>query len=202
VDQALAQLAGCDGVVLTGGPDVDWNRYAPHNEGSQPAFPQRDEVEIAIALAARERRIPLLAICRGMQVLNVAAKGALVQDIPSQVGRSVDHSDHGQDKDAHSHTVELQGPSRLASLMKEHIRDRVLTVNSRHHQAARLPLAQGFHVTALSTGDGVVEAMEPDDAAWWCVAVQWHPENFCRDPWDFLPLFEDLVRASRNRPQG
>mgnify|MGYP006280636625 CR=1 FL=1 len=189
-------LAGVDGLVLTGGGDVDPALYgeAPH-ETFQAAEPGRDAFEIALARTAVAKGIPLLAICRGMQVLNVAMGGTLVQDIPTQVAGALHHS-VPQPRAGNAHEVWVTSGSVLQSLLKDHMEDgETCHVNSRHHQAVK-DVAPGFEVTATSP-DGVIEAMETPGPSF-CVAVQWHPENFWRTG-EFRELFEGLVRAATAR---
>jgi putative glutamine amidotransferase len=189
-------LAGVHGLVLTGGGDVDPSLYGetPH-ETFQAAEPGRDAFEIALAREAVAKGLPLLAICRGMQVLNVAMGGTLVQDIPTQVAGALHHSVL-QPRAGNAHEVWLTKGSALQALLADHMEDgETCHVNSRHHQAVK-DVAAGFDVTATSP-DGVIEAMERPGAPY-CVAVQWHPENFWRTG-EFRELFEGLVRAASAR---
>jgi putative glutamine amidotransferase len=191
-----AILARVDGVLLTGGGDVDPARYgqAAH-QAFDPAEPGRDDFELALARGAVERGIPVLAICRGMQVLNVALGGTLVQDIPSQMPGALHHS-VPEPSHAIAHEVWVTKGSRLSGLIQDHLEDEeTCRVNSRHHQAVERP-APGFDVTATSP-DGVVEAMELPGQQF-CVAVQWHPENFWRTG-EFRSLFEGFIQAAGAR---
>lgn len=189
-------LARVDGLMLTGGGDVDPALYGetPHAT-FQAAETGRDAFEIALARAAVKSGIPFLAICRGMQVLNVAMGGTLVQDIPSEVTGALEHT-VPQPRFQIAHEVWVAKGSRLATLLADHMEDgETCHVNSRHHQAVKT-VANGFEVTATSP-DGVIEAMEKPDAAY-CIAVQWHPENFWRTG-EFRELFEGLVKAANAR---
>ena len=186
-------LARVDGLMLTGGGDVDPQIYGetPHAT-FEAAEPGRDEFEMALGRAALRKRIPLLAICRGMQVLNVAMGGTLVQDIASQIPGALTHS-VPEPRFAIAHEVWVSKGSKLSALMADHMEDgETCHVNSRHHQSVK-QAAPGFEVTATSP-DGVIEAMEKSDAPF-CVAVQWHPENFWRTG-EFRALFEGLVEAA------
>lgn len=186
-------LSRVDGVMLTGGGDVDPKLYGetPHDT-FQAAETGRDEFEIALARAAIARGMPLLAICRGMQVLNVAMGGTLFQDIPSQVTGALQHS-VPQPRAGVAHEVWIARDSKLSELLKDHMEDgETCHVNSRHHQSVK-DVASGFDVTATSP-DGVIEAMEKPGPGF-CVAVQWHPENFWRTG-EFRELFEGLVQAA------
>jgi putative glutamine amidotransferase len=184
-----AVLDRLDALVLTGGGDVDPTLYgeAAHPTSS-PAEPGRDAFELALTRGALDRGLPLLAICRGIQVLNVAAGGSLVQDIPTQVPGALEHRVETPSS-AIAHEVWVTAGSMLASLMAERIEGDALLVNSRHHQAVAR-LAPGFVATATAP-DGVVEAIERPDLPF-CLGVQWHPENFWRTG-EFRALFEALV---------
>ena len=189
-------LSRVDGLMLTGGGDVDPKLYGEkRHETFEAAETGRDEFEIALAKAAVQKGIPLLAICRGMQVLNVAMGGTLYQDIPSQVTGALHHS-VPQPRAGSAHEVWISKDSVLSALLKDHMEDgETCHVNSRHHQSVK-DVASGFEVTATSP-DGVIEAMEKPGAAY-CIAVQWHPENFWRTG-EFRELFEGLVRAANER---
>jgi putative glutamine amidotransferase len=189
-------LSRVDGLMLTGGGDVDPALYGETaNATFEAAETGRDAFEIALARAAVKRGIPLLAICRGMQVLNVAMGGTLVQDIPSEITGALEHS-VPQPRFHIAHEVWVSKDSRLATLLADHMEDgETCHVNSRHHQSVK-HAAEGFDIIATSP-DGVIEAMEKPDAAY-CIAVQWHPENFWRTG-EFRELFEGLVQASTAR---
>ena len=199
VDPSMAvadALAGIDGLLLTGGGDVEPARYgeAPHEKLEEVDL-ARDEFEIALIAAARSRDLPIFAICRGVQVLNVAAGGTLVQDIPSQVPGALKHSlvvpPHPPYELAHEVWVEKD--SLLAKLMGERlVGSDTCDVNSRHHQAVKT-IAPGYRVSATAP-DGVIEAIE-DPAARFCLGVQWHPENFWRTG-EFRALYEGFLEAA------
>lgn len=192
MESPAAIVARAGGIMLIGGGDVSPAHYgdAPHAT-YEAAEPGRDEFEIALARAAVEADVPLLAICRGMQVLNAAMGGTLVQDIPSEVTGAVTHA-VTEPRFAIAHEVWVTRDSRLWQIMSETIDGESLQVNSRHHQCVK-HVAPGFQVTATAP-DGVIEAMERP-ASRFCVAVQWHPENFWRTG-EFRPLFEHFVRAA------
>jgi len=194
-----AALDGIDGLMLTGGDDVQPSRYgeAPH-ETIVEAEAGRDEFEIALVNAARARAMPVFAICRGIQVLNVACGGTLIQDIPSQVRGALQHSLKVPPNEAYSlaHEVWLDKDTLLCRLMFERLSDAdSCEVNSRHHQAVK-DVAAGFKVSATAP-DGVIEAIE-DPASRFCLGVQWHPENFWRTG-EFRPLFEGFVEAAQDQ---
>jgi gamma-glutamyl-gamma-aminobutyrate hydrolase PuuD len=164
-----ATLAGLSGLVLTGGADVDPARYgeAPH-ERVRRTDPARDEFEAALLDAALKEDMPVLAICRGSQLLNVCMGGSLLQHIES--GEHVaDYRTEGYP--SRSHHVETAEGTRLRALL-----GRSVLVNSRHHQAVTPErLAPGLVAAALSP-DGLVEATESRQHAW-VIGVQWHPER-------------------------
>jgi len=189
-------LAGIDGLMLTGGGDVAPSRYCEVAHATvEEAEAGRDEFEIALVLAARARKLPILAICRGVQVLNVACGGTLVQDIPSQIAGALTHSLPVPQHQPYelAHEVWVDKDSLLARLMRERLVDEALEVNSRHHQAVK-NVARGFVVTATAP-DGVIEVIE-DPEARFCLGVQWHPENFFRTG-EFRALFEGFVEAAQ-----
>ena len=199
VDQSLGiaeALNGVGGVLLTGGEDVDPARYS---EARHPSVTEvdsnRDEFEMALVLEARARRLPILAICRGVQVLNVACGGTLVQDIPSQLSGSLEHRMSVPPHQAFelAHEVWIDKDTLLSRLMNERLGGAdTCDVNSRHHQAVK-QLAAGFQASATAP-DGIIEAIE-DPSAPFCLGVQWHPENFWRTG-EFRPLFEGFVEAA------
>jgi putative glutamine amidotransferase len=197
---AREALAGVDGLLLTGGDDVAPARYgeAAHPTVVSDSEPGRDQFELALLGEARARDLPIFGICRGVQVMNVAFGGTLVQDIPSSVPGSVSHSLPIPPNTAYSlaHEVWIEKDSLLARLMRERLNDQdSCEVNSRHHQAVK-DVARGFKVSATAP-DGVVEAIE-DPAARFCLGVQWHPENFWRTG-EFRPLFEGFVEEAKKK---
>ncbi|MCL4848513.1 MAG: gamma-glutamyl-gamma-aminobutyrate hydrolase family protein [Acidobacteria bacterium] len=192
-DAALL-LDGVDGLLLTGGRDVDPGYYgqAPHPT-YQRAEAGRDDFEIELARLALERDLPVLGICRGMQLLNVVCGGTLWQDLPSELtGTPLDHK-VSTPLDAVAHDVAFDGETRIGRILARApgARDGRVPVNSRHHQAVK-HLAPGWTVAGTAP-DGVIEAMERPDSRF-CLAVQWHPENFWRTG-EFDVLFDALVAA-------
>jgi putative glutamine amidotransferase len=190
-------LNGIGGLLLPGGGDVEPARYG---EEPHPSLvdvePLRDEFEIALVREARSRNLPIFAICRGLQVLNVAFGGTLVQDIPTQVPGALEHRFAVPPHEAFAlaHEVWIDKDTKLARLMNERLGGAdTCEVNSRHHQAVK-QVAPNFHVSATAP-DGVIEAIE-DPAAPFCLAVQWHPENFWRTG-EFRPLFETFVETAQ-----
>jgi len=191
LDEAPANaLDGVDGLLLTGGDDVD---PALYGEAAHSTYdlsePGRDAFEIDLVRRALDADIPVLAICRGLQVLNVALGGTLIQDIPSEPAPLLPHDTSGAPTTL-AHTVEVTPGTCLAALVGP---EGTRAVNSRHHQAVRA-LGNGLVVTATSP-DGVIEAAEVP-AARFCVGVQWHPENFYATG-EFDRLFDGFVEACR-----
>jgi len=166
--------------VLTGGEDVDPARYGEQrHEKVRSVNVARDATEAALVEEARARGLPVLAICRGIQILNVALGGTLVQDIPSQCHTDIDHDEEGA-RNSRTHEVSIEPGSLIAGAVgTEH-----LSVNSFHHQSVKR-VADGMKVTARSP-DGVIEGIESTDEKWWVMGVQWHPEEMTdsAEPWD------------------
>lgn len=185
-----------DGVLLTGGGDVDPVLYGEsRHETVEDAEPGRDEFEIDLAMRAVAEDLPLLAICRGAQVLNVAAGGTLVQDIPSQVSSDLAHTIQ-EPKNAVAHDVRITPGSRLEQALGASVdASHTCRVNSRHHQSVG-KVGAGLSTSAIAA-DGVIEAIERRDSTF-CVGVQWHPENFWKTQ-EFAPLFAAFVEAARGR---
>ena len=181
---ADAYLNLLDGLILTGGnEDVSPLRYGenPLKEISCISH-ERDAFEIELVRRALDRKIPVLAICRGMQVMNVAMGGSLYQDIFTQVADCMGHYPQGQPVDALFHEVDLEKGSGLEKMF----RAGTIRVNSFHHQAVKT-VADGFRATAFAK-DGIIEAIEyqGDSPA---VGVQWHPEDLTVNHPEFLALF-------------
>jgi putative glutamine amidotransferase len=180
------------GIVLTGGEDV-----GPAHYGAKPATQTtsvhdlRDECEISLARLAHERRIPTLAICRGIQVVNVAFGGTLIQDIPTEKPSDVRH-DLSDQRTARVHEVRVDPDSHLGQV----IGAESIVVNSSHHQAIG-KVAGKLRVSARAA-DGIIEGAEWVGDDWWMLAVQWHPEELTRDdkPWD-RALFSAFAKRVR-----
>lgn len=187
-----------DGLVLTGGEDVDPAHYGHERH---PALgdvdPLRDAFEIGIFREARARRLPVLAICRGIQLVNVALGGTLWQDLPTDKPDALEHR-APTDRDVRSHLVEITPGSRLAATLGT----TRCEVNSFHHQSIR-DLAPGLVVTATAP-DGEIEGIESPPGDPWLLAVQWHPEEFHHH--EVAPdhgLFNALVAATgKSAPVG
>lgn len=180
-----------DGLVLTGGEDIEAHRYGGQgHEAMQRMDFDRDEFEIELAREAKRRRFPVLAICRGLQVVNVALGGTLVRDIPSELG-SMDHTVIGHAVYNGHQPIKIDPGCAVATV----VNDTELMVNSIHHQSVQ-DLAPGFRAVAWAA-DGVVEAIEHEDGTWPLLAVQWHPEYLGdRDDDASHALFAALVEAA------
>jgi putative glutamine amidotransferase len=189
-----AVLHEVDGVLLTGGLDVDPSLYKQAKHPTTEIAPDRDKFEIPLSQEAVKRNIPVLAICRGVQVLNVAEGGTLTQDIPTELETPLNHAVN-QPKTDHTHAIAVTPGSTLANALGAGTSPGTCTVNSRHHQALD-HVAPGFIVSATSP-DGIVEAIEKPDASF-VVGVQWHPENFWRTG-EFKGLFDAFVAAADAR---
>lgn len=187
-------LSAVSGVVLTGGEDVDPAAYgAERDPRTTDVHDRRDRCELALVALAHERRVPTLAICRGIQLVNVSLGGTLIQDIPSECPSNIDH-DRSKDRTMRVHDVSIAPDTMLASAVGSSGR---ISVNSSHHQAlARV--ADGLRVTARAP-DGIIEGAEWTGDDWWMLAVQWHPEELVRDSaqWD-----RGLFRAFAERVAG
>lgn len=191
---AASLLDGMAGLLLTGGEDVDPGRYGdvPHPALGEVHGP-RDAFEVALIHAALARRLPTLAICRGVQIMNVALGGSLVQDLPSQWESPLPHEGTGA-RAARIHAVRIARGSRLAASLSAES----LVVNSFHHQAVGT-VARGLCAVAHAP-DGVVEGLEWAGHDWWMTGVQWHPEELIgtTEKWDraLFAAFADAVRAA------
>ncbi len=193
-DALPGALRECDGLLLTGGADVDPVEYGEADRHPTVELDlERDAYELALARQALAEDLPLLAICRGAQVLNVAGGGTLIQDLPSAQPSDLPHQ--VAQKDAIAHDVLIAPNTCLSVLLAPQLHEGLVAVNSRHHQSVK-DAAPGFIVSATAP-DGVVEAIEKPDAEF-CVGVQWHPENFWQTG-QFKTLFTGLVDAARKR---
>jgi len=172
---AARALDGVDGLVLTGGEDVDPTWYnTDRSPLLDPPSRERDLFELAVFAAARQRELPILGICRGIQLINVALGGTLHQDLPSERPGPVDHNRAGTRTDR-SHTIRL-APESLAA---EALGATSIQVNSFHHQGIR-DLAPRLIATGWSE-DGLIEVVEGAEGEPWILAVQWHPEEMHAD---------------------
>jgi putative glutamine amidotransferase len=182
-DEALDVI---DGLILAGGADVDPSMYGaePHPK-TKGTVPERDRTELAIARGTVERGLPILGICRGMQLLNVAMGGTLRQHAPDDVGHE-DHRRHLGSFEDSEHDVRLEPGSLAADAAGEELH----TSKSHHHQVVA-SLGEGLRVTGASVLDDLPEAIEAHGPTF-CLGVQWHPEADRRSR-----VVAALVRAAR-----
>jgi putative glutamine amidotransferase len=183
-----------DGLLLPGGGDVDPAHYGePRHEKCGPVSPDRDKAELTLARWAIDDKKPLLAICRGIQVLNVALGGSLYQDIQTQIQRADKHNWHpGYPRDRLSHTLIVTPQTRLAHILGT----TSLPVNSLHHQALE-DVAPGLTVTARAP-DQIVEAVEAEGHPF-AIGVQWHPEELADNDAQAQRIFDALVEACQGQ---
>jgi putative glutamine amidotransferase len=184
-----------DALVLGGGVDVNPSLYGAEtlSGGGVEVDDERDAIDFALLEEALREKRPVLGICRGLQVINVALGGTLVQDLPIERPSPVVHQnpEDPPEKTRRDHTVTVAPGTRLAAIAGAG----ELAVNSRHHQAIA-KLAPGLEISATAE-DGVPEAVESDRDGW-LVAVQWHPENLAGDP-AAAGLFAEFVAAAARR---
>ena len=184
-----------DGILFSGGGDI-----SPHLFDEDPIrelltfLTIRDDTEMALMKVALQLRLPVLGICRGCQIINVSLGGSLIQDIPRQIPESIGHYPKGLPYHEPYHNVSiLPGESRMASIFKQP----VIRTNSFHHQSVK-ELAAGLRKTA-ETSDGIIEAFEGIDPAWYVHCVQFHPETMCEKHPQFRGIFTDFVNACQTR---
>lgn len=198
LEEATLRLQAFDGLLLMGGGDVDPALYgeAPHEQVSE-VHPERDTFELNLARAAAEIGLPTLAICRGMQAINVALGGTLIQHItrePHTAAETDPYVDHGGGDDYVPHPVNVAEGSKV----KEATNGSIVACSSHHHQAIA-KIAPGFRPTAWSE-DGIVEAIERESA--WMVGVQWHPEVTAGEDPAQQGLFDLFVRRAAEHMQS
>ena len=178
-DEVRALVHGVAGIVLTGGEDVDPGMYgAERHPATQTPHTGRDATERALVIAARDARRPILAICRGIQMLNIALGGTLVQDLPTERPGTIRHA-RADAADQRVHGITVQAGSRLAAALGT----KQFDANSMHHQAVDR-IAETLRATAHAS-DGIIEGVEAANADWWVLGVQWHPEELVGDPQPF-----------------
>jgi putative glutamine amidotransferase len=192
-DRLRAIYERLDGIVFPGGADVAPSEYGEEliEDTNVVVEAPRDRIELTLARWAFADDLPVLGICRGQQLLNVALGGTLYQDLRHQGVTSVEHSDaDGRARNALLHRVRLDPGSRLAQLIDE----TSIEVNSLHHQAVK-DIAAPLRATGTSD-DGVIEALESDDRRF-LIAVQWHPEEIDEIPW-VRRLFQGFALAAQS----
>ncbi len=181
-----------DGIVLAGGGDCDPALYGEERHPSvEPMDPRRQDNDLALARVARERGIPTLGICLGVQVMNVAAGGKLIQDIESEIDTAIEHASEPQDRARHD--VKIEDGTRLASILGP----KTWNVNSSHHQAIRTA-GEGLRVTAQAP-DGIIEGLEDPKHPFY-VGVQWHPEDMPGEE-SATAIFRAFVLAAREHAE-
>jgi len=185
-------LAAVNGLILTGGGDVDPVYFNEEPQlGLGEITPDRDRFEIMLVKAALRKNIPILGICRGAQVLNIACGGTVIQHIPSGVRKPLKHFQSAP-RWYPTHKITVADNSRLAKIMGI----RVARVNSFHHQAVRQP-APGFTACARSS-DEVIEAIEHPGYRF-VIGVQWHPECMVDKDKNSAQLFREFIAAAGSR---
>jgi putative glutamine amidotransferase len=192
-DSLRAVFDRLDGLLIPGGVDVDPKEYgeqvAPYCGSIDPA---EDATEQRLLRWAFEKPLAILGICRGIQMLNVAAGGSLYQDVDAQLPNLLHHPHiQGNPRNFRAHTIEVKPQSRLARALGTS----QIEVNSRHHQAVK-EVAPGFHVTAHAP-DGIIEGIEPDDLRHFVLGVQFHPENLIDDDVRTVGIFKEFVKAAQ-----
>lgn len=197
-DERRAAFEAMDGLLLSGGTDIDPSRYGRPNEGSQGIEPDRDQLEAEAWAAAEVRGVPVLGICRGFQAVNVFAGGTLLQHVDGHAG-----PDYGRGPAA-EHAIRLVPGTRLARILSPTNGSGVLRVNTYHHQAIRAPdLAPGLIASAWATSPAseIVEGFEsPGDRL--VIGVQCHPERVESTPPAFERLWGFFVDAARGPAVG
>jgi putative glutamine amidotransferase len=185
-------MAGLQGLLLSGGTDLNPLRYgaAPH-PGNETPDDARDDLETALLSEALALDLPVLAICRGMQLVNVAQGGTLIQNLEN----SAMHVVRSADPALPAHPILVEPGTRLAAILGEGAH----AVNSRHHQAIDR-VGAGLRVTARSAPDGVIEAVERSDRRF-ALGVQWHPEDQAPQDAAQRKLFQAFAEALAGRPE-
>lgn len=189
VGEADRLIAGVDGLLLSGGDDVDPASYGSENTHSYGARPEVDELEIALARAAREQGKPLLAICRGLQLLNVALGGTLSQEVTSEGGvHELVSRDHVE-MNSRRHVVRFEADSIIAGCYGAE----ETKVNTLHHQG--LDRVADDLIVEGTSDDGLVEAARVA-GDWWALGVQWHPERLEGEHQTIFTAFREAIQAS------
>lgn len=186
LDLVLDHCALVDGLILAGGSDIDPSFFGEQPTGTAEITPERDSYEIILVQEFLSRDKPVLAICRGVQALNIGAGGDIYQDINSQIKRVIKHMQQAP-KWYPTHSISIKDGSKLGKIMGR----LDLQVNSFHHQAPRR-IAPGFEAVAWSE-DGIIEAVESCSHRF-VVGVQWHPEQMLSRP-EQQRLFRAFIKA-------
>ncbi|WP_312096265.1 gamma-glutamyl-gamma-aminobutyrate hydrolase family protein [Niallia sp.] len=188
-DLAIEMVDLCDAVILSGGEDIDPILFGadPHQNIGETIL-LRDKVELKVIERAMETNKPILAICRGIQILNVALGGTLIQDIPSQVNESIKHT-QSVNRSWDTHFVSIKENSKLAAIIGE----TKTRVNSLHHQAIDI-VADELEVVATSK-DGIIEAVEHKSYRNFLLGVQWHPESMASTNEKMNRIFAEFIKS-------
>lgn len=188
-------LPRLDGILFSGGIDLQPSLYgAPHHPAGDEADPKLDLFEMTIASWALEEDIPVLGVCRGMQMLNVLSGGTLYQDIPSQYPTTLSHSRRDKPRTELTHRVTLEAGTLIERILRVH----QLSVNSLHHQAVKEP-GRGIRISGYAE-DGLPEFLEMPDKRF-VVGIQGHPEELYGTVPIFARLFQAFVNACANLPE-
>lgn len=179
----------CNGILLPGGGDIDPKYWGDKMYSwSGQISPVRDQMELVLAKKVIGKRKPLLGICRGVQVMNVADGGSLYQDIEMETGIEESIHSNTKDKDKSAHTIAINKESKLYSIVKKE----TMGVNSMHHQSIK---KLGCHYTATAKSyDGIIEAIERNDYPF-ALGVQWHPEHMAHKYKEQQHIFTKFVEA-------
>ena len=192
--EMIALLNSLDGIIFTGGEDFDPSYY---NERPIPQMGKvnatRDKFDLTLLNLAAERGIPILGICRGIQLINIAFGGSLYQDLPAQYTDKSVHHRQSQPSNEASHSVTVENHTVFADIVK----DRTLMVNSSHHQAVK-DVARGFRVAGKSS-DNIVEVIEKIDNENWILGVQFHPEMRVTRDVAMRNIFQQFMAETANR---
>jgi putative glutamine amidotransferase len=180
-----------DGVILTGGPDINPELYGAAPDAlTFTCTPERDQFELSLAKEAFSRDMPILGICRGMQMMNLALGGDLIQDIRQETGSTIAHNDPKRPRNVLAHEVNIE----LDSMLYKIIGQSQIAVNSFHHQAVGKQ-GQRTKITARST-DNVVEGIEILGLQF-ALGIQWHPESLWEQSPQFFALFDAIVQKAK-----
>lgn len=180
-----------DGIIFSGGEDI-----SPLNYNEDPIkeveciIEERDRFELELFKEVYEKQIPILGICRGLQIINIALGGSLYQDIYTQIPDCLGHSPKHTLRSNLYHSVKIEKDSKLFDIFKT----QDLKVNSFHHQSVK-KLGKDLRISAISS-DGIVEGIESTNEQF-LVAVQWHPENLTERHKEFLKFFEELIQTAK-----
>ena len=182
-----AIISGIDGVIITGGGDINPKLYKEENSDSRNIQDTRDSVEMELLAVSEKNNIRTLAICRGHQMLNIYKEGTLVQDIDKNIKEPIMHAQINEKTSEHVHEVEIEPDTNLYRILNK----RNIGVNSIHHQCIN-KLGKELLVSAKSP-DGVIEGIE-STSSWDAIGIQWHPE-YLRNEEDSKKLFDWIMKA-------